>query len=227
MENDLPLDVSRFAGFVLATGSVLFWLAWLLMPGVGVTDTELIFALVRHNRLSVFISVLLQLGSAAAFAPGVSAILGSGAARRSRMIRAACIFLLLGAMGSAADAIFHLVAYEMTAPGIVSDAVAPVMQRLQGSDLVLLLPFILSLFMGHALLIWAMRNCNPLARVGFRVLLTAPLILLIGIPMVRRNILPGRFVGLGFLATISGSLVLLAIGMVRYRRASFPPANPA
>jgi hypothetical protein len=47
----------------------------MLMPGVGVTDTSTIFALVGAHRGSVLVSVGLQLGSAAADALAVVGML--------------------------------------------------------------------------------------------------------------------------------------------------------
>jgi len=118
-------------------------------------------------------------------------------------------------MGSAADAIFHLVPYETTAPGIDAIAVAPIMRRLQGPDLALLLPFVLAFFVGHALLVSAFRNHGPNARAGARLLLLAPLVILLGAPAARAGLVAGRVVGLAFLATVSASLALVGSGWIR------------
>ena len=52
-------------------GRTFLWLSWLLMPGVGVTDSAQIFALVERKRPSVMISVVAQLISAALTAPSL------------------------------------------------------------------------------------------------------------------------------------------------------------
>src|SRR5215470_13674671 len=122
----------KLTGTLLILASALFWLAWKLMPGVGVTDTATIFALVREHRADVYLSVVVQLVSAAACAAAVAGLLLGERARTSWAMRAGAVLLLLGALGSAADAIFHVVAFEMTAPGIDLGAMAPVMQKLQG-----------------------------------------------------------------------------------------------
>src|SRR5262249_44420301 len=44
----------RATGAWLLLASVGFWLSWWLMPGVGVTDTATIFALVSQQRASVY-----------------------------------------------------------------------------------------------------------------------------------------------------------------------------
>jgi hypothetical protein len=201
----------RIAGTCLVVASVTFWLSWVLMPGVGITDTAAIFALVGANRSSVFASVVLQLVSAAAFAPGLVAIATSGAARESRAMRAGCVLLAIGAMGSAADAVFHLVAYEMTDPAVMFEAMAPVMRRLQGPDLGLLLPFVVAFFSGSAVLAVAQRKGGTLGRVGFLALIAAPALLLVGVPMVRLGILVGRVVGLALLGAIAGSLATMGL----------------
>ena len=207
------------AGTSLVVASVGFWLSWMLMPGVGVTDTATIFALVGANRSSVFASVVLQLLSAAAYAPALVAIAASDHARESRAMRAGCVLLAIGAMGSAADAVFHLVAYEMADPAVMSEAMAPVMRRLQGPDLGLLLPFVVAFFSGSAVLAVARRKGGTFARVGFLALIAAPAVLLAGAPLVRFGLLAGRVVGLAFLGAIAGSLAMMGLSMATEREA--------
>lgn len=199
----------RITGALLVVAEALFWISWVLMPGVGVTDTMVIFALAGQSRANVFASVVLQLVSAAAFAP---ALVGIEAASTSRLSRAGTVLLLVGAMGSAAGAIFHLVAYEMTAPGIDLASVAPIMRRLQGPGLGLLLPFVLAFFTGHAFLASALRKRGPSARVGAWTLALSPLVIVVGAPSVHAGLIAGRIVGLAFLAAVSSSLALTGAG---------------
>src|SRR5262249_46550927 len=58
----------------------------------------------------------------------------------------------IGVTGFAADAIYHLVAYEMSRPGISREAMLPVMERLQSADLVFIGPQLLALLAGVVLL---------------------------------------------------------------------------
>ena len=213
----------RSAGAWLLAASLTFWLSWLLMPGVGVTDTATIFALVGAHRESVYRSVVLQLVSAAAYAPGIAGVLGSEWARRGAAVRLGCVLLLVGAMGSAADAIFHLVAYEMTAEGVPGDVVAPVMMRLQGPDLALLLPFVGAFFAGHAILVSALRRRSALARLGFGSLLAVPAIAAAGAAAARAGLLAPRGVGLAALLALVASLA--AVGASLLVR-SGPPDAP-
>ena len=55
----------------LTAAATLFWVSWLLMPGVGVTAAGQIFDLVSSQRSLVLASVILQLGSAALYVPGL------------------------------------------------------------------------------------------------------------------------------------------------------------
>jgi hypothetical protein len=98
--------------------ALLFWLAWAMMPAVGITDTREIFERVAARRT-----------------------LGLGAA-----------LLMMGAMGSAADAVLHLLAVEMVAPGIDQEAMVPVMERMQAPNLALLGPLLAAFFVGSILL---------------------------------------------------------------------------
>jgi hypothetical protein len=210
----------RSAGAWLVAASAGFWLCWALMPGVGVTDAARIFALVGASRGSVLASVVLQLASAAAYAPGAAGLLGSTLARRSRALRLGCVLLVTGAMGSAADAMLHLVAYEMTAPAAPAAALEPVMRRLQGPDLALLLPFVAAFFAGHALVVTALRREGPLARFGFRLLLAAPAIAAAGALAARAGLLPGRLAGLATLGAVAASLAAAGAELLAAR----PPA---
>jgi hypothetical protein len=163
----------------LGLASLLFWAAWLLMPGVGVTDTDTIFALVGQHRPRVMLSVCLQLLSAAAYAPGVVGLMHGQGAEASRALRWGAALLVVGAMGSAADAIFHLVAYEMTAPDVATAAMVPVMKMLQGPDLKLLAPMILSFFAGHGLIAWSSRKLHALGKASWLMTLGVPLVVVI------------------------------------------------
>jgi hypothetical protein len=201
----------RSTGAWLIGASLSFWLAWALMPGVGVTDAARIFSLVGAHRDSVLASVVLQLGSAAAYAPGLAGILGSDVARREA-VRLGAVLLAVGAMGSAADAVLHLVAYEMTAPDVAREAMEPVMQRLQGPDLALLLPFVAAFFAGHAVLVGALRRASPGA---VRLLLLAPGLAALGVAVGRAGFAASRSFGLASLAALAGSLAWLGLALLR------------
>ncbi len=57
--------------------------------------------------------------------------------------------------GNSADAIYHLAAYELTRPGVPVEVALLVMTRLQGPDLVLLLPTVGAFLAGLGLFVLA------------------------------------------------------------------------
>src|SRR5215216_4966680 len=95
----------RMNRLMLVAAAVLFWLAWLLMPGVGVTDPEQIFALVAPRRPFVAASVVTQLASAALYGFALVGVASDAELTRIPALRMAAGLLLVGAMGSAADAV--------------------------------------------------------------------------------------------------------------------------
>lgn len=148
-ELPVPSIAPRTAAAWLVGAAALFWASWAAMPGVGITDTAEIFARVQAHTDSVRLSVVLQLASAACYAPALLAIVQSV---RGRWPFVGAALMLLGAMGSAADAVLHLLAVEMVAPGIDRAAMVPVMERMQGPDLRLLAPLFASFFVGSLVL---------------------------------------------------------------------------
>lgn len=190
----------------LGLAAAAFFVAWLLMPGVGITDAEKIFALVGSHRGQVLASSVLQLFSAACYAPAAVALVIARPA-----LRLPAALLLVGAMGSAADAVFHLFAYEMTAPGAPSEALLPVMARMQGPGLVWILPLIACFFVGTGWLARAAHRADA-GRGGRRVAtgLVIVLALLFTLAFAGR-IAPGRAIGLGVLAWVAASQIRVAL----------------
>ena len=211
----------RAAGVWLIVAATGFWISWLLMPGVGVTDPARIFELVGMHRPEVFASVVLQLVSAAAYLPGAIGL--ATADTSNRAIRIGSLLLALGAAGSAADAIFHLVAYEMTAPGTSVVAMTGVMARLQGPDLALLLPLIVAFFAGHIVLATSFRRRGPWGRLAFRLLLATPVLVAACGVAVRAGLAPKRTAGLLLLGLLSASLA--SAGAAAMADPSLGPAN--
>lgn len=190
----------------LGLAAAAFFGAWLLMPGVGITDAQRIFDLVGAHRGQVLASSVLQLFSAACYAPAAVALVIARPA-----LRVPATLLLVGAMGSAADAIFHLFAYEMTAPGAPSEALLPVMARMQGPGLVWILPLILSFFVGTGLLARAAHRADG-RRGGRRVAIALLLVLALLFTLAfARVIVPGRAIGLGVLAWVAASQIRVAL----------------
>ena len=203
------MSAAQGRAWLLAAASA-FFVAWLLMPGVGITGAARIFELVGAHRGQVLASSVVQLVSAACYAPALVALVTAPAAARAPGLRLGAALLLAGAMGSAADAIYHLFAYEMTAPGVPRDAMLPVMARMQGPGLAWVLPLCACFFLGTGLLVRAARRAGPAPGArgvwGSLALLVAALAAL----ALSGRIVPGRAVGLGVLALVSASQIRVA-----------------
>ncbi len=193
------------SGLLLAAAATLFWVSWILMPGVGVTDPEQIFKLVGTHRPMVMISVIMQLASAVLYVPAMLGIATDATLAGLRGLRLWSGVLIIGAMGSAADAVLHLLAYAMTAPGLETAPLIRVMAFMQGPGLFLLAPLILCFFIGGiglSVALWRGRVVSPW-NLGLHAMALA--IAVFGGLLASRNILDSRAVGLAVLGAISAA----------------------
>ena len=192
-------------GWLLSAAALLFWLSWALMPGVGVTDPAQIFALVSSQRSLVAVSVVLQLLSAALYAPALIGLLSASNRELSRLLRSGATLLLIGAMGSAADAVLHLLAYAMTAPDLDSATLVKVMAFMQGPGLLLLAPMILCFFVGGAVISFALVRSGAVTAWNARLHGLAVLTAIAGGAIASRGLVPPRVIGLAVLACVVGA----------------------
>lgn len=215
---------ARASGACLIGAAVLFWLSWLLMPGVGVTDARQILAGVAAGRPAVAVSVVAQLVSAALYVPALVGVATLPARVAGPPVRAAAIVFLLGAMGSAADAVFHLLAFAMTQPGLDPAPLVPVMRFVQGPGLLLIAPLIAAFFAGSAWL------CSGLARAGVVPRACAWLhaialaVAASGAGLARAGVIPARAAGLATLLVVAAAQVWVGIALIGPGRRA-PPAR--
>ena len=196
----------NLSGWALAAGSICLWLAWVLMPDAATNDAAHILAAVAAQRAAVHRSTMLQLAGAVLLVPGLVA---QGAPDRGT--RAGAIAVLWGAMGMAADAVYHQLAYQMTAPGVAPDAVLPVMTRMQSDELRPLVPLLLMFLAGAVLLGWQRlrRRLRPGWIAG---LLIAPVVTIpLGVVAVTTLGAPRRVVVLATLGSICAGLAALGL----------------
>jgi len=158
----------RVGGICLVGAAALFWLCWFWMPLPGTTDVELILSGVSASAERVWLSVAAQLLSSALFVPGLLAFVMAPELRESRLAFLAASLSGIGATGLAADAIYHLVAYEMVRPGVARDAMVPVMTRLQSQDLAFVAPQLLALLLGLGLVSLAASRAGLVPRANPR-----------------------------------------------------------
>src|SRR5689334_2373311 len=89
---------SRIAGVSLIVAASLFLIAWLLMPSPGVTDAQLILALVARQRGAVAASVVMQLLSAALYVPAMTSVISYSNLRLQTAVWWPATVFLLGAL---------------------------------------------------------------------------------------------------------------------------------
>jgi hypothetical protein len=144
----------RIGGWSLIVAAVLFWLSWFLMPEPGTVDAAFILKAIAAQRGLVLTSAIVQTICAVGLVLGVLSITGA----RSTLVTVGAALTLVGALGNAADAVYHQLAYEMTAPDVDRAAMLPVMTRMQTVQIRLLVPLLVSFLPGAACL------CIGLAR---------------------------------------------------------------
>jgi hypothetical protein len=206
---------SRLAGAALFAAATLFWLSWLLMPGGGITDAGRILERVGQHPGRVRASVAAQLFSAACYAPALVGIVATRRLRRQRAARAGAILLSIGAMGSAADAVFHLLAVEMVGAGIDRAAVLPVMERMQGAELVMIAPLIAAFFLGSGVLALGFSRAGVVPPGNPLLIVLALALAVIGGPLAAGNPGAARALGLTVLGLVSASQAWLGLGLWR------------
>lgn len=209
--------VSRVAGACLVGAAISFWLAWFLMPLPGTTDTAFILEQVEKTRGRVFWSVAVQILSSALFVPGLLGLFAATSLRGSSGAFAAASLVGIGATGLAADAIYHLLAFEMTAPGVTREAMVPVMDRFQSADLAFVGPQLIALVAGGGWLVWLSARAGVAPR---RAPLWVGLTLaaaVVGAVLVNAAGLPRRVVAMTVLGCFSLALAELGASLWRAR----------
>lgn len=216
-----------FPGLALANAALLFFAAWVMMPGVGVTDAQQIFALVGTHRPWVAYSIVTQLLSAVLF---VLALLGVSARAElagARGVHPAAAMLAAGAIGSAGDAILHLVAYAMTAPSLASAQFISVMTFLQSAGLRLLAPLLICFFAGGAWLALALANAGVVSRRNSQLHAIALGVALGFGWLAHAGVVPARLVGLATLGVVSYAHIWLGAALAWHAAAQAPAGTPA
>jgi hypothetical protein len=200
----------------LALGAVLSWCAWALMPDAATNDAAHILTAVAGARDAVRASAIMQLAGSALLVAGLVA-----EAREGR--RAGAIATLLGGVGMAADAVYHQLAFEMTAPGVAREAVLPVMTKMQTEDLRPLVPLLLLFPVGAVVLGLQRRGAGApwSSRALMAPLLTVPL----GVVGHLALGLPIRVVALATLGAVCAGLVGVAGDRARHRSAASTAAS--
>jgi hypothetical protein len=211
----------RGAGAALVAAAALFWISWILMPGVGVTDARRIFELVSAQRPLAAASVVVQLVSAVLYVPPLLGVVARPDLGTRRDVQWGAGLWLVGATGSAADAVLHLLAYAMTAPGLDPAPLVPVMEFMQGPGLLLLAPLLAAFFVGGAWLSVSLGRAGVVSRWNPALHGLALVVALAGAAAARADLVAPRLVGLAFLLVICAAQAWLGVAL-RALRMSAP-----
>ncbi len=193
----------------LALGAAGLFAAWLLMPDAATNDAGHILAAVGESRARVHASALIQLAASALMVPGALAL-----AREPRAGRAGPVVLMWGVLGMAADAVFHQLAVQLTAPGVPAPVARTVMQQMQTRELAPHVPLLLAFVAAAPVLGWGLRRRREAgwaARLLLAPLPTVPL----GALAVRLLGVSRRIAALLVLGEICAGLAVLALSRRR------------
>jgi hypothetical protein len=215
---EASIGESESAGRLLVTAAAAFWLGWLLMPAVGITDAARILGLVAGDRTGVVVSSVLHLVAAAALALAVPGLARWRPPDGNRFVSLAASLLAVGACAVAADAIFHFAAYEMAQPGADREEMTAVLQRMQSRDLPFVLPGVLSFFLGAGALAGGASRARLVSRWNPRLHGLALATAGVGGPLLAPRG-AGRAVGLVVLGLVSASLAWVGVALARSRDA--------
>jgi len=143
---------NKLTGYLLIISAITFWFAWFLMPDTGSANTAHLLNKVKESRAKVPGSVVMQIVSCLLYII-VTVRLSQAAFSYKKTTIAGITLLGVGAMGMCADAFFHLLAYFMTDDAVTIQAdVVRVMELMQTTGAVFLIPLLLPFFIGSIIL---------------------------------------------------------------------------
>jgi hypothetical protein len=210
--------MTRLTGLLLTAAAGCFWISWLLMPAVGITDARKILMLVSSQPRQVLISAALQLLSAGLFALVIPGLARGFRATQNWWAYVAPALLALGACGDAADAVYHQLAYEMVRPGVDQTAMIQVMQRMQSVDLVYLVPMIGAFLLGCVALSIAAAEAQIVPRWNPLLYCLALAVAFLGGLWGETFGVTGRMVGLTSLGLLSISVASVGLALWKSRQ---------
>jgi len=167
-------------GWLLILATITFWISWFLMPDPGTTDTNHILTIVKQARLSVLCSVIIQIVSSVLYVVALFSLAQLSFPQKKITLTGIALFGI-GSMGLCADAFFHLLAYFMTDDSVnIQQDVVRVMNFMQTTGVVFLIPLLLPLFIGSLVLAIGLRKQAAISRTPTIIFITSFSIGIIG-----------------------------------------------
>jgi len=210
----------KIAGYCLAAAAIAVGLAWVMMPDAGTNDADAILRAMAESRIWVYWSAIVQLAACAAFAPAV--MLAAQGGSRATIVGASV--LAIGAMGMAADAVYHQAANQMAASDVATPEVRLVLARMQTEDIRTLLPLMLAYPIGVILFTRGLARQGSIPAWIPRLAYAAIGVLAGGIACIRVFGVPVRIIFLTALGLLSAALAAAGL-LARIPRASHGDAR--
>ena len=186
---------ARFAPACQILASLLFAAAWYFVPSAGETDTLAIFRVVTPVRGEMLAAAILQLVAATLYVPAMVGIIRDRSVPYAAKLWRPAAVLIVGTLGLATDALDHLLAYAMTAPGVDQSAQVEVMEFMQGEGLLLIFPLIAAFFVGAVWLAVACTKAGAISRWNPALYAVAGVIGAGGAALAAADVVDGRTVG--------------------------------
>jgi hypothetical protein len=143
---------NKITGYLLIISAITLWFAWILMPDTGTSNTAHLLNMVKESRTKVLGSVVVQVISCLVYIIVIVRLSQATFSYKKSTITG-IILLGIGTMGLCADAFFHLLAYFMTDDAVTVQAdIVRVMELMQTTGMVFLLPLLLPFFIGSIIL---------------------------------------------------------------------------
>jgi hypothetical protein len=173
-------------GYLLILAAISFWISWFLMPGAETTDTNHMLAIVKHSRMAVLCSVIVQIVSAVLYIVALF-LLAQYTFPGKKGTGTGIILLGIGAMGICADAFFHLLAWFMTDDSVnIQTDIVRVMSFVQTRGVAFLIPLLLSFFIGSLVLANGLEKQLLISKRSGYLFITALLFGLFGAGLVKK-----------------------------------------
>jgi hypothetical protein len=179
--------LSLFTGGLMILAALTFWISWLLMPDPGTTDTPHILAIVKESRGAVLSSVLVQIVSSCLYIGALFCLAQISYPQKPSTLTGVILFGI-GVLGLCSDAFFHLLAYFMTDNAVtIQEDVIKVMDFMQTTGVVILVPILLPFFIGGFVTAIGLRKQNKIGNWPVWILTSAFAIGIVG-AIITKNV---------------------------------------
>ncbi|AAS71744.1 hypothetical protein GS518_16025 [Leptospira interrogans] len=162
-----------WTGILLIFAAITFWISWFLMPDPGTTDARHILEIVKVSRNFVWYSAITQIVSSVCYIIALFSLADLITSQKKTTLSGFVLFGI-GVLGMCSDAFFHLLAYYMTDDSVfIQENVIIIMNFMQTKGVIILVPLLLSFFIGSLILSIGLKLQNVISKIPMVVFLIA------------------------------------------------------